>query len=83
MNAGVPVVATAGGAVPEVVGDGALVVPLGDTTALAGALARAISDDQLRSDLVARGRERVARYSWEATAEQMVGLYGDAASAHG
>jgi glycosyltransferase involved in cell wall biosynthesis len=83
MAAGIPVVATAGGAVPEVVGDGALVVPVGNTAALAASLARVISDDQLRADLVARGRQQVSRYSWEATAEAMVSLYFDAASAHG
>jgi len=81
MAAGIPVVATAGGAVPEVVGDGAVVVPLGDTAALAAALARVISDEQLRADLVARGREQVGRLSWDDTAEAMVGLYVDAAHA--
>ncbi len=39
MAAGVPVVATAAGAVPEVVGDGALLVAPGDVDALAGAMA--------------------------------------------
>jgi glycosyltransferase involved in cell wall biosynthesis len=82
MAAGIPVVATAGGAVPEVVGDGALVVGVGDTAALAGALEQVVSDDQLRSDLVARGREQLARYSWDATAEAMVALYADAADAN-
>lgn len=81
MAAGVPVVATAGGAVPEIVGDGALVVPVGDTAALAAGLAQVLSDDELRSDLVARGRDHVGLYSWAATAEAMVALYKDAVSA--
>ena len=81
MAAGIPVVVTAGGAVPEVVGDGAVVVPVGDTAALAGALGQVISDDQLRLDLVARGHAQVSRYSWDATAEAMVALYVDAAAA--
>jgi glycosyltransferase involved in cell wall biosynthesis len=81
MAAGIPVVATAGGAVPEVVGDGAVVVPTGDTAALAGALGRVISDGELRSDLVARGRQQLERFSWEATAEAMVRLYAEAAGA--
>jgi glycosyltransferase involved in cell wall biosynthesis len=83
MAAGVPVVATAGGAVPEVAGDGALIVPVGDTAALAAALGRVLSDDDLRHDLVNRGRRRVAEYSWAATAEAMLGLYSDAARAAG
>jgi glycosyltransferase involved in cell wall biosynthesis len=83
MATGIPVVASAGGAVPEVVGDGAIVVPVGDSAALAGALSQVISDEALRADLVARGREQLGRYSWDATAEAMVGLYNDAFDAHG
>jgi glycosyltransferase involved in cell wall biosynthesis len=81
MAAGIPVVATAGGAVPEIVGDGALVVPVNDPDALATALGQALSDEELRRDLVARGRAQAGRYSWTATAEAMVGLYVDAVAA--
>jgi glycosyltransferase involved in cell wall biosynthesis len=77
MAAGTAVVAAAGGAIPEIVGDGALVVPAGDTAALAGALERVVSDEELRTDLVARGRLQLRRYSWDSTAEAMVALYRD------
>ena len=80
MAAGVPVVATAGGAIPEVVGDGAVVVPVGDAAALASALGQVVDDEQLRRELVARGRVRAARYSWESAADAMVALYADAAA---
>ncbi len=83
MAAGIPVVVTAGGAVPEVVGDGALVVPVGDVAALAGALERLLVDEELRAELVARGRAQAGRYSWAATAEAMVTLYVEAAAAAG
>ena len=79
MAAGVPVVACAGGAVPEIVGDGALVVPVGDVAALAGALEAVLSDEGLRVGLRSRGLAQAARYSWTSTAEAMVGLYFDAA----
>jgi glycosyltransferase involved in cell wall biosynthesis len=50
MGAGLPVVATAVAGIPEVVHDGAtgLLVPPGDSTALAGALARVVNDDTTR-----------------------------------
>jgi glycosyltransferase involved in cell wall biosynthesis len=80
MAAGVPVVATDGGAVPEVVGDAALLVPVGDEAALAGALARVLDDDSLRNRLVAAGAERIAGFTWERCAEGMVQLYRDAVS---
>ncbi len=79
MACGVPVVATTGGALPEVVGtDGVtgLLVPPGDPGALAMALGRALDDGGLRARLGAAGRERVARcFTWRATAEATVEQY--------
>jgi alpha-1,3-rhamnosyl/mannosyltransferase len=80
MAAGVPVVATAGGAVPEVVGDGAWLVDPGDGDALAGALVSALDGGPAVDDLVARGRVRSAGFSWEACATGLVDLYRDAAA---
>jgi glycosyltransferase involved in cell wall biosynthesis len=75
MAAGVPVVATATGAIPEVVGDAALLVAPDDVDALAAALAVATSDAGRRSDLVARGTERLTRFSWSAAAAELAALY--------
>jgi glycosyltransferase involved in cell wall biosynthesis len=79
MQVGVPVVAAAAGAIPEVAGDAALLVPPEDTEALATALARAVGDRATRDGLVAAGRERVAAFSWQRAAASLVALYGDAA----
>lgn len=83
MTLGVPVVATAAGAVPEVVGDGALLVPPGDVDAMAGALAGVIDDPGRRATLVELGKARAARFTWEACADGLARLYraahGDAA----
>jgi len=79
MAAGVPVVATAAGAVPEVVGDAAELVAPGDPAALAGALARVIGDEALRATLIAKGRARAASFTWAASAAGMLELYREAA----
>lgn len=63
MAHGKPVVASRLGGLAEVVVDGVtgLLVPAGDTGALAGALLQLVKDADLRTRLGARGRDRVAR----------------------
>jgi glycosyltransferase involved in cell wall biosynthesis len=80
MAVGVPVVATAAGAVPEVVGDGAWLVEPGDADGLAEALVRALDGGDEVTALVARGRDRSATFTWERCAVGLAGLYHDAAS---
>ncbi|WP_426573393.1 glycosyltransferase family 4 protein [Aquihabitans sp. McL0605] len=75
MAVGTPVVATAVGAVPEVVGDAALLVPEHDAPALAAALAQVLSDQALRETLADEGLERAAGLPWSATIDGLVALY--------
>lgn len=75
LAAGVPVVAVAGGASPEVLGEGALYARPGDAVDLAEALLRAWTDEPLRGRLVAAGRERLKAFSWEEAARRTVGVY--------
>ena len=80
MAAGVPVVATAAGSIPEVVGEAALVVAPGDSDALAQALASVLDDRDLSDRLGGAGRERAGTFSWNACARGMSELYRDAAA---
>lgn len=75
MLAGIPVVATEAGSLPEVLSEAALLVPPGSAPALANALRRVLTDTSLASDLAARGQEQAARYSWERAAHQTMDLY--------
>ncbi len=81
MAAGVPVVATAAGAIPEVVGQGALLVAPGDLDGLAGALCEVLDGGSAIADLVERGRQQSATFSWEACGAGLARLYTDAAAA--
>jgi glycosyltransferase involved in cell wall biosynthesis len=65
MAAGIPVVATRAGSLPEVLGEAACLVEVGDTDALAGALERVLGDQEYREALVAAGLARTATYTWE------------------
>ena len=75
MQVGTPVLTTTAGALPEVVGDAAELVPPDDGDALASALARLLSDVARRADLVSLGHARAARFSWDATTAGLVDLY--------
>lgn len=75
MAAGVPVVSSTCGSLPEVVGDAGLTVGPGDVEGLRLALARLDKDPSLRRDLARKGRERARMYSWESVAARQLGLY--------
>jgi len=75
MSAGVPVVTTRTGALPDVLGDAARLVEPGDRDGLASALSDLLHDGDERDALVRKGRERAAGYSWDACADGVVELY--------
>jgi glycosyltransferase involved in cell wall biosynthesis len=82
MAVGTPVVAYAQGGLPEQLGDSGVLVPPGDRDALRDALARVLQDDDLREQLAARGRKRVAeRFSVARMVDAMKECYRDAAPA--
>ncbi|MFJ8928117.1 glycosyltransferase family 4 protein [Streptomyces sp. NPDC102340] len=82
MATGTPLVATTGGAIPEVAGpDGetCLAVPTADPGALAESLARLLGDRELRARLGAAGRARVLeRFTWARAAQGTAELYREA-----
>ncbi|WP_432054294.1 glycosyltransferase family 4 protein [Streptomyces sp. bgisy022] len=82
MATGTPLLATTGGAIPEVAGrDGetCLAVPPGDAGALAAGLTRLLGDAALRARLGAAGRDRVLRqFTWARAAEGTVARYREA-----
>lgn len=79
MACGVPLVATTGGALPEVVGrDGetGVLVPPGDPEALAAALGRLLADADERERIGRAGRARVLeRFTWRQTAASTAEQY--------
>jgi glycosyltransferase involved in cell wall biosynthesis len=78
MACGTPVIASNAGAVPEVVGSAGLLVDPQDVDGWAETMARLWSDETLREDLRARGRERAAQFSWERAARETLAVYREA-----
>jgi glycosyltransferase involved in cell wall biosynthesis len=81
MAHGVPVVATAAGSLPEVLGEAALLVPPGDPHALAAAVERALTDETVRAGLIEAGRRRVTDFSWQSAGDALLAMYGDMVAA--
>jgi len=77
MAAGLPIVATSVGGVPETLTDGedALLVPPSDPDALAIALARLIKNEPLRSRLGTAALAALERHSPDAYASRLLGVY--------
>ncbi|WP_444886756.1 glycosyltransferase family 4 protein [Microbulbifer sp. JMSA008] len=76
MACGAPVVSSDGGALPEVVGDAGIVVPAGDSKALAEALGRVLADKSLQADMGAQGRARIEnKFCWSLAASNLVAYY--------
>lgn len=75
MQAGTPVVAARAGALPEVLGDAALLPDPTDIDDIAGSLSRVLEDEELRRTLIERGAERVNAYRWDRAIPDFVAAY--------
>jgi glycosyltransferase involved in cell wall biosynthesis len=71
LHFGIPVIARPEGAIPETVGDAALLVGDSDLAVVAELLHLVVSDQDLRAELRRRGEERVRAYAPEAVAERL------------
>lgn len=79
MAAGVPVIGTTSGAIPEVIGDAGIVVPERDPAALAQALDALLTRAELRQRCIAAGQERARRtFDWPNVASQSLALFQSA-----
>jgi glycosyltransferase involved in cell wall biosynthesis len=78
LHAGVPLVATAVGGIPELVGEAAELVPYGDPSALAAAVARLLADPARRAELAAAGQAQAATWPTEDdTVAQVLSIYDE------
>ena len=76
LRAGTPLVSTRAGGIPELVGSGAELVPVGDAAALADAVVRVLGDPGRAAELAAAGRAQAAGWPDEAAAgRRIVAVY--------
>jgi len=76
MASGTPLIASKAGALPEVTGDAAVLVPPGDPEELAAALRGLLDDEEARAEHAERGLARVReRFAWPAVAAATEAVY--------
>lgn len=75
MACGTPVVVSNAKALAEVAGDAAVSFPCRNERALRDALAKVLTDEGLRNELVRKGMERAKQFSWTETARKTFALY--------
>jgi glycosyltransferase involved in cell wall biosynthesis len=79
----VPVISTTGGALPEVAGDAAKLVPTGDANALKQAILELLEDSKQRESLAEKGYKRVlSEFTWEKTAIKTTEAYKELINAY-
>ena len=78
MAAGVPVLASNRGALPEVIGDSGWLIDPDDTGALSAGIERIATDAALRENFSRLGLARAGRFSWRQTASDIRHAYEDA-----
>jgi glycosyltransferase involved in cell wall biosynthesis len=72
---GAPTVSSNAASMPEVAGEAALLVDPRDPDAMAAAIGRVLGDRDLRQELSRRALEQARKFTWEASARQVLGIY--------
>jgi len=83
MAAGVPIVVSGRGALPEVCGDAAVYVDPDDSRGMAATIAEVLTDRDRLEDLRQRGIARARQFSWTASARRLWDAYAEAVERRG
>ena len=75
MTLGTPVVTSNTSSIPEVAGDGAILINPDEILELAEGILKVISDQKIKQDLIIKGRKQSQNFSWEKTAKETLKAY--------
>lgn len=75
MACGTPVITSCTSAIPEIAGEGAILISPEDENAIADELLKLENDPSYYKQQIAYGLERVKKFSWQATARQVLNIY--------
>lgn len=80
MSCGTPVIVSNCSSLPEIVGEGAVLVDAHDVDGLAGAMAELLEDENRRKELAAKGLKQAQLFSWQKTVRQTMEVYESVAA---
>lgn len=75
---GAPVVSSNGTCLPEIYGDAAKYFDPTNIQAMADAISEVLTNQELRNELIEKGKVQASKYSWEAMAKQTLEVYNNA-----
>ncbi|MBE9473255.1 MAG: glycosyltransferase family 4 protein [Chloroflexi bacterium] len=75
MACGVPVITTDVSSLPEIVGEAGMLVPVNNVEALYGAMIEVLGDEDLCREMINKGIQRAAKFTWEQTAKLTLQVY--------
>jgi len=75
-----PLVCSNSSSLPEVAGEGAIYFNPHSVEEMADAIEKVLVDEDLRQDLLAKGRENLKRFSWEKSARETLAVLEEAAT---
>ncbi len=78
MGCGTPAIVSDAASLPEVVGDGGIIVAEGRVKPLQEAMIRLFEDDSLRASLSLKARKQARKFSWRTLAGETLKAYRDA-----
>jgi glycosyltransferase involved in cell wall biosynthesis len=83
MACGAPVICSNTSSLPELAGEAALLVDPTDTAALAAAMRRALSEPELRKELIEKGYAQIQKFSWAKAAGKVLSVLEEAVQSEG
>lgn len=75
MRCGTPVITSNTSSMPEVSGNAALIIDPYKPDEITAAIVKLLGDEKLRKELVEKGYEQAAKFSWKSMAESVLDLY--------
>jgi len=75
MACGCPVITSSAAALPEVVGDAAIMLEPYDIEGMAGKMYEVLTSQEIRKDMISKGLERAGKFDWVVTAHETAEIY--------